>query len=89
MAKLTAKWVERCKTPGRYADGDGLYLLVRESSKQWSVRYTDNAGTRLEVGLGGYPKVTLAQARQKAVTVKDAAIPRTPRQDAHVQGSRR
>ena len=74
MVKLSAKWVERCKTPGRYADGDGLYLLVRQSSKQWSVRYTDNAGIRLEVGLGGFPRVTLAQARQEAIAVKDSAI---------------
>ena len=49
----------------RYADGGGLYLVVKPSgAKQFVGRLTVN-GRRRDIGLGGYPAVTLAQARER------------------------
>src|ERR1700729_174464 len=66
---LTAAFVERGTTPGRFGDGDGLYLLVRSRlSKFWIFRFT-RQGRMREMGLGraaGRNGVKLAQARAKA-----------------------
>ena len=52
--------------PDKYGDQHGLILRVLPSgSKQWIWRGTVR-GKRVDLGLGGYPYVTLAQARQKA-----------------------
>lgn len=51
MGKLTAKFVEKAK-PGRHADGDGLYLLVKPSgAKSWVLRVQVD-GRRRDIGLG-------------------------------------
>jgi integrase len=67
-AGLTAAKV-RTAAPGRYGDGDGLYVLVRsETTAFWVFRYT-RAGKLREMGLGrarGPNAVTLAQARVRA-----------------------
>jgi len=44
------------------ADGDGLYLRVRSTSKSWLYRYKSD-DKQVKVGLGAYPTVTLAMAR--------------------------
>tara|TARA_R110000868_G_C10863239_1_gene761667 strand:- start:168 stop:1322 length:1155 start_codon:yes stop_codon:yes gene_type:complete len=65
MAGLTTLAVKNAK-PGRYADGRGLYLLVRETgARSWVLR-TQVDGKRKDFGLGSVPKVSLAQARTKA-----------------------
>ena len=69
---LTATKVEKAK-PGRYGDGNGLYLLVRpEGGRWWVFRWVRNGKMR-EIGLGPAPgraanaaAVTLAEARLKA-----------------------
>jgi len=64
--KLNAKQVANLTEVGKYSDGDGLYLLItKHNSKSWLFRYQMN-GKRREMGLGGYPKTTLAAARTKA-----------------------
>ena len=64
--KLKPLQVERMKKPGRYGDGHGLYLVVRQSgSKAWSYVWI-RQGLRREMGLGGFPGVDLIKARQKA-----------------------
>ncbi len=64
--KLTARYAEAVKKPGRYGDGDGLYLMVKPSgSKSWVLR-TVVRGRRRDMGLGGYPLVSLAEARTAA-----------------------
>lgn len=64
--RLTAVAVERIKEPGYYHDGAGLYLQVsRTCSKSWIFRFT-LAGKSREMGIGGYPVVSLAAARSKA-----------------------
>ena len=52
--------------PGRHGDGNGLYLLVKPSgAKSWILR-TVIRGRRCDIGLGGYPLVSLAEARTAA-----------------------
>ncbi|MEG3124416.1 tyrosine-type recombinase/integrase [Sphingomonas sp. GB1N7] len=51
MAKLTALTVKSAK-PGRHADGEGLYLLVKPTgAKSWLIRVQVD-GKRRDVGLG-------------------------------------
>jgi integrase len=69
-AELSAAFV-RSAEPGRYCDGDGLYLLVRRSGARfWVFRYKLNGSKLHEAGLGrageGRNCVRLAEAREKA-----------------------
>ncbi len=65
MAKLTASRVKSIRDKGRYGDGGGLYLVVRPSgTKAWVMRAVVD-GRRRDIGLGGYPAVSLAQARNR------------------------
>ena len=64
--KLTALMVQRHLEPGRYVDGRGLMLYVQPSgSRSWVLR-AQHAGRRRDYGLGGYPELGLADAREKA-----------------------
>jgi hypothetical protein len=64
--KLTARKVDTATDAGRYADGDGLYLVVKETGgKSWVLRYVF-AGKRRDMRLGAYPALTLAKAREVA-----------------------
>ena len=63
---LTARQIETLNTPGMYSDGSTLFLRVAPGgSKQWVQRITIR-GRRRDMGLGGYPVVTLAEAREAA-----------------------
>ncbi len=58
---------------GRYADGNGLYLIVDPSgAKRWVLR-TVVHGRRRDIGLGGLRLVPLAEAREKALTYRRLA----------------
>ena len=73
MTKLTKKQVSDLSKPGRYGDGNGLYLVVSPGgSKNWTQRVRLN-GKRTDKGLGGVGKVSLADAR-KVATANLAAI---------------
>lgn len=64
---LTAQLVKNLSAPGEYCDGNGLYLRVNPSgSRQWVQRIVIR-GKRSELGLGGYPLVSLAEARAAAL----------------------
>ena len=64
--KLTARFAATITKPGRHGDGNGLYLVVKPSgSKSWVLR-TVVRGRRCDIGLGGYPLVSLAEARTAA-----------------------
>ena len=68
MAKRveSAVAVRNVKTPGRHFAGETLYLMVWPAGrKSWVQRLTIE-GKRADLGLGPYPAVSLAQARQKA-----------------------
>lgn len=70
MGKLTATAVKAAKAPGRYGDGDGLFLLVgRSGSKSWMVR-VQKGGRRRDIGLGSASKVSLSLARERAAAVR-------------------
>ena len=68
---LTAAFVKNVRHsghygPDKYGDQHGLILRVLPSgSKQWIWRGTVR-GKRCDIGLGGFPYVTLAEARQAA-----------------------
>lgn len=73
--RLTARFVETVAVPGKYHDGGGLGLYLRVQpggSRQW-VQRTMVRGRRQEIGLGSPPVVTLAMAREAALTNKRIA----------------
>ena len=66
--ELSAIEVKRLSNPGRHAVGviPGLLLVVKESgAKSWILR-TVVGNKRRNIGLGGYPEISLAMAREKA-----------------------
>jgi integrase len=66
MNRLTTLKVVRAKNPGMYADGGGLNLQVSKTgTKSWVYRYMLNRRAR-EMGLGPFPTITLAEAREAA-----------------------
>jgi hypothetical protein len=82
MARLSAKLTNlqvRMAPPGVHADGGGLYLQVREGAtgpdgkkcctRSWIYRYTVN-DRQTWLGLGSYPTVSLATAREKATDAR-------------------
>lgn len=75
--ELSARAVSTIKEDGRYAVGgvDGLHLRVAGISRSWVLRLAVGARTttagktvphRRDIGLGSYPEVSLADAREKA-----------------------
>ena len=78
---LTAAFCRTVKTPGRYGDGgrggNGLYLRVWKRAngrvgKSWGQRLRIH-GRPTNLGLGPYPVVTLAEAREQALENRRAA----------------
>ncbi|PYC47775.1 integrase [Litorivita pollutaquae] len=67
--KLSARKVETAGT-GRHGDGRGLFLYVKPTgARSWVLRYQVQ-GRRHDLGLGAYPDVTLAMARDKATEAR-------------------
>jgi integrase len=63
---LSSLKINSLKTPGRYCDGNGLYLVVEPSgAKRWLLRVVVH-GRRRDLGLGSTRLVPLAEAREKA-----------------------
>jgi len=97
---LTALEVWRLTAPGLHAVGTvpGLYLRVLpppSTAKVWALRFVVD-GKRRELGLGGYPAVSLADAvaaaqdrRLAALDGQDPAIDRRKAQDAARSASTR
>ena len=70
---LSAVQVRNLKTAGRYADGGGLYLLVKHTgAKSWVLRITAQ-GRRQDIGLGAFQIVSLAEAREQAAALRKLA----------------
>ena len=66
MESLTAAKARDSREPGRYGDGNGLYLSISKAGKKaWIMRLTV-AGKRTDKGLGPYPATSLSEARKKA-----------------------
>lgn len=72
LHKLSARKVEAA-APGKHEDGGGLRLVVSQTgAKKWVLRVTIR-GRRREMGLGAYPDVTLAMARDEAARSRSIA----------------
>ena len=70
VGSLTATAVKAAKEPGRYGDGDGLFLLIgKRGGKSWMVRIQKD-GRRRDIGLGSASKVPLKLARERAIEVR-------------------
>jgi integrase len=68
LTELEIKNAKSREKPYSMSDGDGLLLLAKESgAKSWVLRYRMN-GKEKRAGLGKYPTVSLAKARE----MKDA-----------------
>jgi integrase len=66
-ARLSAAKVRQVREPGKYYDGNGLFLRVEPTgSKRWVQRLTIH-GKQREIGLGAADLVTLAEAREAAI----------------------
>ncbi len=62
LTQMKAKSLGR----GKYADGQGLWLVKsRKEAGKWMLRLVVN-GKRREMGLGRWPDVTIAEARERA-----------------------
>ena len=71
MKALTDRTV-RIAGPGRHSDGTvkGLMLVVRDgATRSWVLRY-QIGGRRRDMGLGPYPEVGLADARERALDAR-------------------
>ena len=72
MGKLTAVSVKAASKPGRLGDGGTLYLnIARGGTKSWVQRIAID-GRRHDIGLGGWPVVSLASARRRAAENRSA-----------------
>ena len=70
---LTAVKVRQVTEPGRYADGNGLYLVVDPSgAKRWLSRIVVQ-GRRRDIVLGSVRLVGLAEARERALQLRKVA----------------
>jgi hypothetical protein len=73
---LTVKLIENLAPKAkayRVSDGGGLLLAIYPGgSKAWLARTTVN-GRRRDVGLGGFPIISLAEARAKALEARRLA----------------
>lgn len=71
--ELSAVEVKRLTTPGMHAVGGvaGLNLRIYESGARCWVMRTRAGGKRRDYGLGGYPTITLSQARERARDLLD------------------
>ncbi|MEO1293643.1 MAG: integrase arm-type DNA-binding domain-containing protein [Pseudomonadota bacterium] len=66
---LSARKVETAR-PGKHVDGKGLMLVVKASGARSRVVRYQIAGRRRDLGLGAYPEVSLARAREKALEAR-------------------
>ena len=66
MGRMTKLAIDRLSVPGRYIDGDGLYLQISKTGgRSWLLRYQLNHRPRF-MGLGPVNTVPLAEARELA-----------------------
>src|SRR5262245_49428124 len=73
LHRLSPLAVQRASTRGFLHDGGGLYLQVTETgAKSWAFRFMINKRRR-DMGLGPYPAVSLAAARNLAAEARSLA----------------
>ena len=70
MGKLTASKLKGLTEPGRYSDGDGLFLVVRPAGgRNWVLRALCG-GRRRDIGIGPLKSVDLGDAREAAHQIR-------------------
>lgn len=72
---LTDRQIRQANQVGVLIDGLGLRLKISATgngalSKRWALRYTSPDGRRRETGLGGFPEVSLSEARKRAAGLR-------------------
>ena len=87
---LSAAMVKNVTQPGTYTDGEGLTLRVAPTGgKRWVLRATID-GKQRNIGLGGYPAVSLSEARQAAQDtqqeIRDGTDPVAEREGSEGRG---
>ncbi|MBO0733326.1 MAG: DUF4102 domain-containing protein [Methylocapsa sp.] len=76
-------------SPGRYGDGRGLWLAVSsKDAAKWVFRFSWQ-GRVTEAGLGAFPAVGLAEAREKAAEARKLRASRINPIEARRAGSER
>ncbi len=63
---LSTAFVRNVNRAGRFCDGDGLYLEVQPTGTRSWIQRLSIRGKRRELGLGGFPLVSLKEARAQA-----------------------
>ena len=67
MGKLTTAKIKELTKSGLHGDGGTLFLsIAKGGSKHWVQRVVINSRRR-EIGLGGFPVVSLEKARRRGV----------------------
>ena len=85
MGKLTVSKIRKIDRAGMFGDGDTLYLNVLPTGgKSWIQRIAVD-GKRRDIGLGPWPLVSLAEARDAAID--NRRLIRGGRQPACRQGT--
>jgi integrase len=70
MGRLTAARLKNLTEPGRYSDGDGLFLVVKPAGgRNWVLRALCG-GKRRDIGLGPLKSVDLGDAREAAHQIR-------------------
>ena len=64
--RLTATGVKALRDPGRYSDGGGLHLFISKAGRKSWVHRVTIEGRRRDIGLGPFPTIVLAKARERA-----------------------
>lgn len=91
---LTARRTDTIRDAGRHSDGGGLYLVIDGTGvrRRWVFIFNLH-GKRREMGLGGHPAVSLAQARQyrdnAELLVRSGKNPIEERDNAKVEPARK
>ena len=74
--------------PGLHGDGDTLYLSVARGGSKSGIQRLTIDGKRRDIGLGGWPTVSLAKARERAfdnrVAVSEGRDPLAAKRQARV-----
>ncbi len=85
--RLSATKAKALCKPGRYTDGAGLHLFVGKTGKKsWVQRITVDRKRR-DIGLGGFPAVSLALARERSAGIRAAvAEGKDPLTEKHKPG---
>ena len=90
-SEMTAITVRRLATPGLHAVGGvaGLYLRISSSGAKYWIWRGIIGGRRRDAGIGPFPEVSLALARQKAAelrtSVREGNDPITERRDRQAE----